>query len=158
MSETSNLEALRAILEQAIKFEDASYMLYSSAAKIVKSQEAKLGLQDLAKEEIGHKERLQALASGDVGWRIRRGLKINVNDYKLGDHLVARPLTAESDLQDALVVAIQREKSTHEFYAAMAGAVTDAPVKELFELLSKEELKHKNKVESLYESLYYKEF
>jgi rubrerythrin len=57
-----------------------------------------------------------------------------------------------------LIFAIKREVATGAFYAQMAGLVDPGPEKDLFDLLAKEEGKHKKYVESIYEDVVYKEF
>jgi rubrerythrin len=157
MSIPSGASTLKGILTQAIKAEEAAYALYTSAAKVIKSAEAKIVFGELAKDEAGHKEKIEKLMAGNLQWEIKKAEQARIADFHVGDGLVTKPLTAESDLQDALLLAIKREKGSHEFYAAMAGAVSDAAVKGLFELLAKEELKHKNKVEAMYEGLILKD-
>jgi rubrerythrin len=157
VSISGDAATLKGILTQAVKAEEAAFALYTAAAKVVKSGDAKAVLSDLAKDEAGHKAKIEKLMAGNLQWEIRKAEQKRISDFRLGDNLVVKPLTAESDLQDALLVAVQREKGSHEFYAAMAGAVTDATVKGLFELLAKEELGHKNKVEAMYESLVLKD-
>jgi rubrerythrin len=157
VSVSGGAATLKGILTQAIKAEEAAYALYTSAAKVIKAADAKVVLRELAKDEAGHKAKLEQLMAGNLQWEILKAEQKRISDFRLGDNLVVQPLTAASDLQDALLVAIQREKGSHEFYAAMAGAVNDSAVKGLFELLAKEELKHKNKVETMYEGLILKD-
>jgi rubrerythrin len=80
-----------------------------------------------------------------------------IQDLKLAEYLVSPTLGADATFQDVLVVAMHREKSSHEFYSTMATLADDATAKELFEFLAQEELLHKNKVESLYDEVIYQD-
>ena len=146
------------VIERAIRFEEDSYKLYTSASRRVKDPGAKAGLAELAAEEKKHKAKLEGMLAGNLDWAISTGRKAKVKDLKIGDPLEAKPLTEQSTLQDVLAVAIKREQATGAFYAQMASLVEPGQARDLFELLSKEETKHKLYVESIYEEDVYKEF
>ena len=151
----SNVES---ILKRAIRFEEDSYTLYNSALQTVKNAQTKEWLKELADWELGHKSKLEGLLSGDLSWAIRKSRREEVKDLKVGDYLVAPALGEKSDFQDVLLVAIKREQSAHDFYKSMADLVEEGQARDLFELLAKEELKHKQMVEKYYEEYVYKEF
>lgn len=151
-------DRVREIIQQAIKTEEASYALYTSASQRVKDPAAKAGLADLAEQEKQHKAKLEGLLAGDLDWAVRLSQREEVRDLQIGEFLEARPLTEESDLQDVLIVAMKREEATGAFYQQMAGLVEPGPVKDLFEMLAKEEVKHKEYVESIYEEVVYRDF
>ncbi|MGQ9585518.1 MAG: ferritin-like domain-containing protein [Anaerolineae bacterium] len=151
-------EQVKEIIQQAIKTEEASYALYTSASARLKDPAAKAGLADLAKQEKQHKAKLEGLLAGDLDWAVKLSRREEVRDLQIGEFLEARPLTAESDLQDVLIVAMKREEATAAFYTQMAKLVEPGPVKSLFEMLATEEVKHKKYVESIYEDVVYKEF
>ncbi len=151
-------EQVKEIIQQAIKTEAASYALYTSASKRIKDPAAKAGLADLAEQEKQHKAKLEGLLAGDLNWAVKLSQREQVRDLQIGEFLEARPLTADSDLQDVLIVAMKREEATAAFYTQMAKLVDPGPVKGLFEMLATEEVKHKKYVESIYEDVVYKEF
>jgi len=151
-------EQVKDIIQQAIKTEEASYALYTSASERIKDPAAKAGLADLAEQEKGHKAKLEALLAGDLNWAVKLSRREEVRDLQIGEYLEAKPLTEGSDLQDVLIVAMKREEGTGAFYAQMAELLEPGPVKDLFEMLSKEEIKHKKYVESIYEDVVYREF
>lgn len=151
-------ETIENVIRQAIKGEEDSYAIYTSASKRVTSAPAKALLEELAKEELGHKAKLEGLLQKRLSWNIARGQFKRVTDLKLGDHLVAKPLEEGADFQTVLTVAIQREKDSHELYATMASIACDETVHNLFEFLANEELTHKRKLESLYEDTVYQHF
>ena len=111
----------------------------------------------MATEEVKHKEKLQALLAGDTTRIIAVSKRGQIDDLKLAEYLVTRPLDPKANLQDVLIVAMHREKSSHEFYSTMAEIAEEASSKTLFGFLAQEELAHKNKVESLYDEVVYQD-
>lgn len=149
---------VREIVERAIKFEEDSYKLYTSASRRVKDPGARAGLAELAGEEKKHKTKLEGMLRGNLEWAVSVGRRAKVKDLKIGGPLEAKPISEKSSLQDVLALAIKREEATGAFYAQMASLVEAGPAKALFEMLAKEETKHKRYVESIYEEDVYKEF
>lgn len=146
------------ILQRAIKFEEDSYNLYTSASRMVESEHTRAWLDELAGYELEHKAKLQGLLAGELEWELEKSKAEKIADLQIGDYLVAAPLDERSTFQDVLLVAIKREQAAHDFYASMSDLVTESQVKSLFELLAQEELKHKRKVESYYEEMVYQDF
>lgn len=151
-------EEMKGIIERAIKFEEDSYKLYTSASRRVKDPGARAGLAELAGEEKKHKAKLEGMLKGNLDWAVRVGRRAKVKDLQIGGPLEARPISEQSSLQDVLAVAIKREEATGAFYSQMASLVDPGPAKDLFETLAREETKHKRYVESIYEEDVYKEF
>jgi len=145
------------IIQRAIQVEEDAYRFYTTASEMVELPHVKDMLNELAGEEVRHKERLEELLTGDTGQIIAAQQSQKIQDLKLADYLVAPPLDADATIQDVLLIAMQREKNAHEFYNLMAGLANEA-TKDLFQFLAQEELKHKNRVEVLYDDIVYKEF
>jgi rubrerythrin len=59
--------------------------------------------------------------------------------------------------QEAIRVAIEREKAAHEFYSKAAKIAKDPGTKEMFESLAKEELRHRRMLEEELNKDYYRE-
>ena len=144
------------ILEQAIRFEEQAYDFYTAAVDMVKQPHIKDTLKDLAAEEVKHKEKLQALLEGNIESLIAVPQQ-KVQDLKLAEYLVVPPLAEDATFQDVLVVAMHREKSSHEFYSTVATITDDESARTLLEFLAQEELVHKNKVETLYDEVVYQD-
>ena len=83
---------IQEIIKQAIQGEADAYALYTSGAGRVKSTQAKAMLEEMAKDELGHRTKLEKLLQQGLRWEIARGAFKKVNDLKVGDHLVAKPL------------------------------------------------------------------
>jgi hypothetical protein len=80
-----------------------------------------------------------------------------VEDYKIADHLVGGPLGPQSTFQDVCIFASKKEQRSYELYRDLAAqSIGDA--RALLEAMAKDELRHKNLVESWYEEVVYQEF
>jgi rubrerythrin len=140
------------LLQQAVKFEEEAFAFYEAAARVVKSEQAKAMLNELAQEEAGHKAKLEEVMKKGIGWA-RSGSKLTETvNLHIGDFLMPAKLTEKADIQDALTVAIKREQASYDFYAGMAKAVATG-ARKIFDFLATEELKHKNKVENIYDQV-----
>jgi rubrerythrin len=154
---TDTHTTIEQILEQAISFEEDAYRFYAGALEMVERPHIRQALQDMAAEETKHKEQLQALLAGDTTRILSAAKRGEVEDLKLAEYLVPRPLDPKASLQDVLIVAMHREKSSHEFYSTMAEIAQEGDSRTLFDYLAQEELVHKNKVESLYDEVVYQD-
>ena len=155
MSTSDN--AIRDILRTAIQREIDAYTLYTNAAKMIETPHVREILNDLAAQEVGHRNKLEGLLNGNVFRVISKGQQQQVVDLKITDYLVEEPLSPDSDFQDILIVAGKRESASHNLYASLAKVSADEDTVRLFEFLAKEELTHKHRVESLYDEIVYKE-
>jgi rubrerythrin len=145
------------ILRTAIQREIDAHQLYASAAEMADQPHAAALLRELAAQETGHRHRLEALLAGNVFQALSQAQQRKVIDLKISDYLVEVPLAPDSDLQDVLIVAAKRENASHELYASLAQVAEEAETVRLFEYLAGEELAHKNRVETLYEEIIYRD-
>ncbi len=63
----------------------------------------------------------------------------------------------EMTYQDALLIAIKKEKAAFKLYTDLAKSSDDENVKHLFESLAQEEAKHKLRLETIYDDFSYPE-
>jgi rubrerythrin len=147
------------ILREAIQGEIESYELYTGAVDLVRTEHIKVLLRELAQEELGHRTALEKLLAdpGRIRGQVRALQEANIEDYRIADHLVARPLGPESTFQDACIFAAKKEQQSHELYRDLA-AQNSGDVRDLLEAMAKDELRHKNLVEGWYEEVVYQEF
>jgi rubrerythrin len=101
-----------------------------------------------AKEENGHKAKLTAIKEGKLDKLIP---SFRIVDLKLADYLVDVEPTPGMSYQDALIVAMKREKAAYKLYKDLATKVEDAGLKSTFESLANEEAKHKMRFEIEYD-------
>jgi rubrerythrin len=152
-------ESIVAILQEAIQGEIDSHRLYSSAVELVRAEHIKEVLRQLAQEELGHKAALEKMLTnpGQMRWQVRKLQAAPIVDYGVGDHLVAEPLGPDSTFQDVCIFASKKEQGSYLLYRGLAEQ-NDGEVRDLFEAMAKDELRHKNLVEGWYEEVIYQEF
>jgi len=147
------------VLREAIQGEIESYSLYTDAVKLIKAEHIKEMLRQLAGEELKHRIALEKLLAnpGSVRRGIRQIQQAPIQDYKIGDHLVVKPLGPESTFQDVCIFASRKEQQAHELYRDLAEQ-NEGETRDLLAAIAKDELRHKNLVESWYEEVIYKDF
>ena len=152
-------QTIEEVLQEAIQGEVESYELYTNAVHLVKAEHVKDTLHELAEEELGHKTNLEKMLANPGS--LRRGVQklqqTPVEDYKIGDHLVVKPLGPDSTFQDVCIFASRKEQQSHELYKGLAEQ-NEGQVAELFEAMAKDEMRHKNLVERWYEEIVYQDF
>lgn len=140
-------------LENALTFaadkEDASCKLYRSFRNIVKNMAAQKLLEELAAQELKHKELIESvLASGDVG---TIGGKKDISEISFSDYLVAGAIGPDSKPQDVMQFAMKMEQAAYDLYNGLLGNYGGTNLGPLFSRLAQEELKHKEILEDQYE-------
>lgn len=147
------------ILREAIQGEAQSYELYTNAVQLVQVEHIKDLLRELAQEELGHKASLERMLAdpSQLKWQVGALRAAPIQDYKIGDHLVAKPLTPDATFQDVCIFASKKEQQSYELYRDMA-AQNSGEIHDLLEAMAKDELRHKNLVESWYDEIVYQEF
>jgi len=142
-------ESLEDALTFAANKEDNACMVYKNFKGIVKSQAARKLLEELAAQELQHKELIEsALASGDVG---TIGGKKNISEISFSDYMVAGSIGPDSDPQDVMQFAMKMEQSAYDLYNNLLANYGGTGLETLFSRLAREELKHKEILEEQYE-------
>lgn len=147
------------ILREAIQGEIESHELYTNAVEMVTQEHVKDALRQLAQEELGHKATLERMLAspGNVRRGVRQLQQAPIQDYKVGDHLVVKPLRPDSTFQDVCIFASKKEQASFTLYRDMAEQ-NEGEIRDLFEAMAKDELRHKNLVEGWYEEVIYQDF
>ncbi len=104
-------------------------------------------LLEFSAEEQRHKQRLLAVKSGEHELTPEQ----EVLDLKISDYLVDVDATDDISYQDALIVAMKRERAAYELYSDMAAKLPESHLREVILGLAKEEAKHKLFFESEYD-------
>jgi len=141
------------ILDFAIGEEEASAGFYRVLAKKMDRPWMKEVFEEFAREEDGHKAKLQKFKRGEIPLPPQE----KVLDLKIGEYLVDAELNPEMDYQQALMVAMKKEKAAFRMYTALAGASADPNAKSLLQSLAQEEAKHKLRFETEYDDSILKE-
>ncbi len=135
------------ILDFAIGQEVEANKFYTElAGKMDRAWMSKI-FNEFAREELGHKRKLEEIKSGK---RLVPAEK-KVLDLKIGDYLVDVSPDAEMDYQQALVLAMKKEKKAFKMYTDLAAAVTEEDLEATFLALAQEEAKHKLRFEIEYD-------
>lgn len=137
------------VLDFAIESEQNASDFYRDLADKVDNPNISRMFMGFAGEEMGHKKKLEAIKSG----KILQTDKRNVLNMKIAESLQPVEPHEDMNLQEALVVAMQREKEAFLLYNALAGATTDENVRATFEMLAQEEAKHKLRFEVEYDEM-----
>jgi rubrerythrin len=150
---------VKEILQEAIQGEVESYQLYTAAVKLVQAEHIQALLRELALEELGHKTSLERMLADprQLRWQVKELKAAPIQDYKIGDPLVAQPLRPDATFQDVCIFASKKEQQSHELYRDMASQ-NSGEIRDLLEAMAKDELRHKNLVEGWYEEIVYQEF
>ena len=135
------------ILNFAISQEEGAYRFYTDLAGRMERPWMSKIFREFAKEEMGHKRKLQDVKAGKKLIPAEQ----KVLDLKIGDYLVEAEISPTMDYQDALIVAMKKEKKAFKMYMDLSEATDDANVKATFISLAQEEAKHKLRFEIEYD-------
>lgn len=135
------------ILDFAMKSEQEAVDFYTSLAEKMKSREIKDIFLEFAREEVGHKARLQKIKEEKIfDMEVEK-----VQDLKISDYVVSTIPSDDMEYADALVLAMKKEKAAFKLYTALSER-TDVPeLKKVFQALAVEESKHKLRFELEYD-------
>ena len=146
-------DRLAELLDTAMYREIASQAFYVAGQSRTEDPGAKALMKELAEEEAKHSEWLKNLK--EKGLEKKDLYQEKIPNLMISEYLTGSDTLEGASLQDVLVFAMKREQEALEFYSRMMGAMREEPAKHLCESLVHEELKHKLKLEMLYDDLFY---
>ena len=135
------------ILDYAIDQEQQAADFYASLAGRAEKAGMKKVLLDFAQEERRHKALLEEVKTGERELAPEQ----EVLDLKISDYLVEVSAGEDVTYQDALIIAMKRERAAYQLYSDMADQVPESHLRDVFVGLAKEEAKHKLFFESEYD-------
>jgi rubrerythrin len=142
--------SVQEILDYAIREEQESRDFYMYWSRKVEKSWIKKMFMELADEELQHKEKLTAIKENKLQMRAWNPVQ-QVPDLKISDYLVDVNPDAELDYQEALILAMKKEKKAFKLYTDFAENVQEDLMRALFLGLAQEEAKHKLKLETEYD-------
>ena len=142
-------DSIEDVLEYAIDREQEAADFYNKLAANSKDTVMKETFTQYAKEEMGHKSRLENIKAGGK-YSLKSG---KVTDLKIGDYLVATKVSDDMSYQDALILAMKREKAAYKLYMKLSELSADLELEIIFRDLAIEEAKHKLKFETEYDEV-----
>lgn len=141
------------ILDFAIQQEQNAVDFYTALSTNADNQEMKATFIQFAKEEMGHKARLSTIK--ETG--IMEGFREQVADLKISDFVVSTTPAPNMSYEEALVLAMKREKAAFKLYTRLAERTTNSELSQLFQSLAVEESKHKLRFEIEYDEFVLRE-
>lgn len=142
------LDTFGEILDFAIGEEQAAADFYRLLAAKMERPEMRKVFEEFARDEEGHKAKLLQVKEGKDPFAPRG----KVLDLKIAEQLKkVDPFSAEMDYQQALVVAMKKEKAAFLLYTHLAEAAKDEKLRGVFQALAQEEAKHKLRFEIEYD-------
>jgi rubrerythrin len=135
------------ILDFAIGEEQAAADFYTELGGKMDRPWMRQVFEEFAEEEMGHKAKLIAIKEGKT-MELRTE---PVTDLKIGDYLIEVEPSPDMDYQDALIIAMKKEKAAFKLYTDLAASTDDSIVRAVFLSLAQEEAKHKLRFEIEYD-------
>lgn len=135
------------VIQFAMGREIDAINFYTQAKKMVKHSGTKELFSDFAKQEDGHKKKLERVLKGkvDVG-KIKKVPNLKISDYMVDTEL--RPDVAYAEI---LRIAMKREERSVKLYTDLKERNQDTTLNKLFTFLIQEESKHKYRLEKIYD-------
>jgi rubrerythrin len=138
------------ILEFAISREVEAYHFFLALAKRVSTPEMRKVFEDLAKEELEHKGKLE-LELMKAGKTVSVALKPGrpASEYIISDD----ESQLDMDYKDMLLLGMEKEEASFRTYVNLLGNVHDEESREVLLAIAEEEVKHKLRFETEYDLL-----
>ncbi len=137
------------ILDFAIGEEENAVKFYTEMAEKVAHSSMKRDFLLFANEERGHKAKLIAAKAG----KKFKPAEKDILDLKIADYTVDVNLDEVESYEDALVIAMKKEKVAYKLYTRLSEIVDSEDGKNLFKALAQEEAKHKLRFETAYDDM-----
>jgi rubrerythrin len=135
------------ILNFAIDQEQQAADFYANVAQRAETAEMKKMLLDFSDEEKNHKKILQNVKSGEHELTPEQ----ETLDLKISDYLVEVEFSENISYQDALIIAMKKERAAYQLYTDMAEKIPESQLRDVLIGLAKEEEKHKLFFETEYD-------
>jgi len=147
MAEPENVDE---ILRLAIDKEVEAYNFYLALANHVADQRICVAFEELAKEELEHKAKLELEV-------MKTGKTITVEQNPARperSYIVSNdPSPLDMDYKDMLMLAMEKEEAAFRTYVNLAASVHDKKSQEVLLALAEEEVKHKLRFQTEYDIL-----
>jgi rubrerythrin len=135
------------VINFAIEKEEKAMDFYRKCGERAKNQGIREFFQEMAEEENKHRELLKGLEPSALG-----EIKLEkIEDLRISDYLVDVSFRDDLTYQEALTLAMKKEEKAIAFYSEWKTKCVHEKTARLFEMLATEELKHKRKIENIYD-------
>ena len=144
---TVSCSSVDSVVNFAIQKEEKAMEFYQKCAERAKNQGIKTFFQEMVDEEKRHRDLLQGLNPSALD-----DIKLEkVEDLRISDYLIDIQFEDDLTYQEALTLAMKKEEKAHAFYSGWKDKCMHEKTAKLFEMLAVEELKHKRKIETIYD-------
>jgi rubrerythrin len=137
------------ILRYAISQEEEAAVLYRKLASGANKPGMRQLYEGFAREEEGHKAKLMNIKID----KLMQPARAQTIDMKMTDYLVEPQSDSDLGYQEALILAMKREKAAFRLYSDLAEQSTDPELKATLLSLAQEEAKHKLRFEIEYDDV-----
>jgi rubrerythrin len=146
-------ETVNDILDFAMNEEQQAVDFYSELAENAKTDDMRQVFTEFAEEEIKHKMRLMKIK--EEGFYTLE--KEEITDLQISDFVVNVKPTPNMTYEEALILAMKKEKAAFKLYTALADRAPTPSLKDVFIGLAQEESKHKLRFEIEYDEFVLRE-
>ena len=140
------------ILDFAVEREIEANKFYKKLAAQMKNRAMCDVFEAFAKEELGHKAKLEAIKQGEVAIEDEK-----VSNLGIADYIVEAEPRPDMSYQDALMLAMRKEKASYRLYMNLAAIAEAEELTNTFLSLAQEEARHKLRFEIEYDDVVLKE-
>ncbi|MBN1845853.1 MAG: ferritin family protein [Sedimentisphaerales bacterium] len=137
------------ILDFAIREEEEAAAFYYDLAHAVNKPWMREIFEDFAAEERGHKQKLLSVRLGQHPLPTPE----DINDLQMADYLVDVEPSADMSYQDALILAMKKEKAAYKLYIDLAAVCQADELRGTLLGLAQQEANHKLRFEIEYDTL-----
>lgn len=135
------------ILDFAMNSEQEAVDFYNELAANAKSEDMRNVFNEFAQEEIKHKAKIRKIKEEGTYDLPKEQIK----DMQVGNYIVNVDPAPDMSYQDALVLAMNKEKAAFRLYMDLSQRSSTEEMKELFLSLAQEESRHKLRFEIEYD-------
>jgi rubrerythrin len=135
------------ILDFAMNSEEESVDFYKDLAENAQDEDMRKVFNQFAQEEIIHKAKLLKIKEEGTYDLPRE----KIQDLKMSDYMVNVKPHPDMNYEDALVLAMNKEKVAFRLYMDLSERAENEEMMELFQMLAQEESKHKLRFELEYD-------
>ena len=141
------------VLDFAMDAEQKAVDFYNQLAERVKNEDMKSIFFEFAQEEVGHKAKLKKIKDE----KMFVASSESISDLKISDYVDSVVIKPDMSYQEALTVAMNREKASFNLYTRLSNKTDIPELKGIFQMLAQEESKHKLRFEMEYDEFVLRE-
>lgn len=141
------------LLDFAIESEQKAADFYKMLSENSTNEQMAEVFKGFMQEEMGHKARLIKIKETGSAEAVNE----KIADLKIADYMVTVQVRDDMTYQEALILAMTREKMAFKLYLDLADKTSDPELKKIFMMLAQDEAKHKLRFELEYDDVVLKE-